>query len=167
MRHPARMAQKIRFAGSWINPFGGQAWWALLVLGLAALAVSGCRSVGVKGGSTVSLEVTGRTPDEIRDTTAQVFREHGYEVSLNSRAALSFVKRASKMDNWTYGSPMDPVWIHVEAAITPAPTGFKVQCRVRLVQGRGLLEEELKQAHPNMAPYQKLLDEIGNRLAVR
>jgi hypothetical protein len=148
-----------------VNPIRAQGVWALLVLGCVAIASFGCRVVGPYAGSTPSLQVNDRSADEVRDTTAQVFRENGYEVSQNTRKALSFIKPGSRRDNLTYASSMEPVWIHVEVSITPTQTGSQLVCRVHLVQGRGLLEEELTWARPDMAPYQKMLDEVGKRLA--
>lgn len=97
--------------------------------------------------------------------TARVFRENGYMVTRVEPAAMVFEKQGSRTEAFVYGGLLESVWIRAEVSLMPAgDTAFRLQCRARLFQGRDMLSEEVKRARINPSPYQKLLDEVTERL---
>jgi hypothetical protein len=137
-----------------------------LTLLFISSAGTGCRSTTEsKSSGLASVEIRGNTPGQIRDVTVQVFRDNGYIVVRTEPSKMTFEKKGSKMDDITYGSWLDTIWVRVEASIEPvAERTFRLQCRARLLQGRGDMEEEMRHAYVRSGPYQALLDEVAKRL---
>jgi hypothetical protein len=143
--------------------------WTLL-LALAFLLIvftgAGCQLRGkseTDGHATV--EIRGNTPGQIGAATLQVFRDNGYSLARMETSTMTFEKKGSKMDAFAYGGWLDTVWVRVEVSIEPvAEQTFRLQTRVRLLQGLGALEEEVKHPKIKSAPYQQLLNEVAKRL---
>ena len=143
----------------------------LLGLCLCGPALSSCKTdPRPEAARFASIELQGNTPGQIANVATAVFRDHGYKAVQTGYANLVFEKEASRMDNVAYGDWLadKPVWIRVKAAIVPlAEARFRLQCQAFLVKDKNeAMEEELKVKFRS-GPYQKLLDEIGQRLTSR
>jgi hypothetical protein len=127
---------------------------------------AGCHVSGKSESNGFAIvEIHGNTPGQISAVALQVFRENGYLVARTEPQAMTFEKQASNMEAIKYGGWLDAVWARVEVTIVPvAEQTFEVQARVRLLQGRGNFEEEVKHASIKIAPYQQLLTEVAKRL---
>jgi hypothetical protein len=70
------------------------------------------------------------------------------------------------MDNVAYGGWLGSVWVRVKVSATPvAETVCRLQCNAYFVQDKGsALEEEQKMKHAHRGEYQKLLEEVKQRL---
>jgi hypothetical protein len=135
---------------------------------LYVLLSAGCASAG-KPASTgfASVLISGNTPGQIRDAASAVFRENGYRVAQADAGGLIFEKKASRMDNFAYGSWLGdtPVWIRVKASVVPAgEMSFRLQCAAYMVHDMGsATEEEVALSHLHRGPYQKLMDDVAKR----
>jgi hypothetical protein len=127
---------------------------------------AGCHVSGKSDSNGFAVvEIHGNTPGQISTVTKQVFRDNGYEIARTDLDAMTFEKQASNMEAVKYGGWLDAVWMRVEVTLVPvAEQTFEVQARVRMLQGRGTFEEEVKHASIKSAPYQQLLDEVAKRL---
>jgi hypothetical protein len=144
-----------------------------MTLGMAlvtacSLMVLGCKSTGKPASSHfASVELQGNTPGQIRDVAVDVFKEHQYVVSKSRTDAMVFEREGTEWDNIAYGNWMGgAVWVRVKASIVPVSEGtFRLQCNAFMVRDRGgSTEEEVKLTSLKSHSYQKLLDEVSQRL---
>jgi hypothetical protein len=140
------------------------------VLLLACLLLTtGCGSMGQPASSGIaSVEITNRTPDQIRDATLSVFREKGFTLGPSTPNELVFEQEGSKMDQVAYGNWMGgKVYIRAKVAIVPVVEGrYRLQCTPGMVRDKGdsFFEEDVKLANIRRRPYQDLLDQVAKRL---
>ena len=143
-----------------------------VALGFCGLAGWGCRSTenpaNPAGAQFAAVEIHGNTPGQISAMTKEVFEKHGFKTTETRIDRLVFEKPGSKMDNFAYGSWMsdNPVWLRIKVAIVPiAEAACRLQCNAYLVQDKGrALEEEDRMKHLHSGEYQKLLEEVAQRL---
>jgi hypothetical protein len=132
------------------------------------LLMMGCRSTEKSPKPFASVTITGNTPGQIREAATDVFHSNGYHASEPAPGKLLFEKRGGAMSNFAYGSWLgdDPVWIRVKALIMPAgEMTYRLQCSAFMVRDRGgATEEEVALTRLHHGSYQKLLDEVANRL---
>jgi hypothetical protein len=136
---------------------------------LCLLLGAGCKSAGKPaGGCFASVEINGNTPGQISRMAAEVFRENGYLVAHSGLTETVFEKRGSTMNNLAYGNWMggEPVWVRVKVFIVQTgEMSSRLQCTATLLRDRnGLMEEEIKVSRLRRGPYQKMLEEVRERL---
>jgi hypothetical protein len=145
--------------------------FALLAVWVCLGVGSGCRTADIPPEARfASVEIRGNTPGQIAQAAAEVFREEGYEVMSSEPDNLIFEKKASGLNNFAYGNwTENKVWVRVNAAIVPvSEMTFRLQCQAHLLRDRGEpLEEEIKVSRLRRGGYQKLLDEVSERLRGR
>jgi hypothetical protein len=141
----------------------------LLVLAVAALPLAGCGTFDKPTAQKfASVKIEGFGPIQIRDTTAKVFREQGFNVTL-SKTNLLCEKEGTSSDNVVYGNWMggEPVWLRVKVTIVPL---YEDVCRLQCVafhvrdKGSAAFEEEVQVSKMSAHPYRKLLEEVARRL---
>jgi hypothetical protein len=137
---------------------------ALLLVG----AISGCRSDMPVSAGFASVIITGKTADQIEQTSVKVFGDSGYQMH-RSGDDLIFEREGTQRDQVNYGSYLanKPVLERVRAQIVPLADGkFRLQCTAYIVRNPGepALEEELKLPNYRSGPYQKILDDVASRL---
>jgi hypothetical protein len=136
---------------------------------VCVLAGNGCQSSDKPGSASfASVTISGNTPGQIRDTAIEVFHDDGYKVARREPTRMVFEKEGTGMNNFAYGSWLGdtPVWVRVKASIEPAgEMTFRLQCTAYMVRDiGGSTEEEIKVSGLHRGAYQKLLDEVANRL---
>jgi hypothetical protein len=147
-------------------------WRRLIGISLMTglLAATGCQSTDQSGPTGLaSVEISGRTPDQIRATTVAVFQENGYTVAASGTTDMVFEQEASRMNRIAYGSWMEesPIYVRVKASVVPLAEGrYRLQCTVTKVRNKGdaFFEEDVKMASIRRRPYQDLLDAVAKRL---
>src|SRR5690242_11250356 len=72
----------------------------------AWLLVLGCKS-GPASASFASVDISGKSPDEICQTAGTVFREDGYKVALLTPEKMVFEKEASRAESIAYSGVVD------------------------------------------------------------
>ena len=151
----------------------GSAFGIILAAILAlALAGTGCRSMsGPASASFASVTITGRSMEQIRDTTTTVFRADGYEASA-SGPALVFEKEGTRANTMAHdgliaaqGGASTIVRVRVELVDLGGDTP-RLQCQAFMVKSAGdsFFEEEHRIANFRSRPYQNLLDEVAKKL---
>ena len=144
--------------------------FVLLVVCLAGLIASGCRSARKPASARfAAVELQGNTPGQIRKVAAEVFRTNGYKVVTTGLTNLIFEKEGTTMNNVAYGNWMGgtPVWVRVKGEIVPVSEGiFRLQCHAYMVRDKGsaAFEEETQLSNFRRRPYQRLLDQVAMRL---
>lgn len=142
-----------------------------LGLSLQLLSLTtGCQSpAGGKSDRLAAIVVTNRPMSEIEDVTQTVFKENGYQVARHVLGNIVFEKKGTEGNNMVYGDwSENPVWVRIKVFVrrlgsTPQ---FLVDCDVFMVNDHGdvRFEEEHKLTRMHRSKYQKLLDDIGQRL---
>jgi hypothetical protein len=141
---------------------------ALLAACLGLFLSAGCSSPGkTDSAGFATVVVHARTHDQVRDTTALVFREHGYQVMQNGWAKQVFEKEGTTMQKLAYASLMDgTAWMRVKVSLYDVSADtYRLECQAFAVRGRGeALEEEVKLTKLSRSPYREILDEVAKRL---
>jgi hypothetical protein len=131
---------------------------------------AGCSSTGKPDTQPLAwVQVHGQPPERVRDVTAEVFREHGYQVTRRGYVNLVFERQGSTMNNLSYGNWMGKgVFVRVKATVVDiSPGNCRVECEAFVLRNRGeVLEEEIRINKLHRHPYQELLDEVAKRLKV-
>jgi len=145
---------------------------ALALLLLLAAAVTGCRLGKPEGSSFASVEIVGKTSDEICKTTAAVFQEDGYQVSALTAANMVFQKQGSHGQSLAYGGVVDTYYggttvVRVRAQLVDlGAKGYRLQCQAYMVRNAedSFFEDESRLTNIRRMPYQSLLDKVAERL---
>ena len=140
-----------------------------LILSLAALTLSGCRSLDQPvSASFASVAIANRSVDEIRTATTAVFAEAGYQNFSLSGDTLVFEKEGTRKNQIAHGGWIQdsPVRERVRAEIVFFnDSTHRLQCRAYMVLDAGSrIEEEKRLADFRSGPYQKLLNQVAARL---
>jgi len=144
--------------------------FCFLVLAFALTPmITGCKSSGATGSKRLaSVIIENRSREEIDTTVRAVFEEDNYLGIRQAPDAFMFEKKGTSMNKVVYGDWSDkPVWIRVKLGIHDLKKGQTlVDCDVYMVQDRGdaVFEEQHKLSWLKRGPYQKLLDQIKERL---
>jgi len=154
-----------------VKAFAGTSLWlsVLLAIGGLALATAGCGTFDKAPASKfAAVRIQGNTPGQIRDAAAEVFRDHGFRVTLG-KTNLVCEKEGSGMDNFAYGNWMggEPVWLRVKATIVPlSEATFRLQCLAYKVRDKGsfAFEEEVQVSRMSSRPYRKMFEEVAAKL---
>jgi hypothetical protein len=135
---------------------------------VCALVTWGCQSAPKTGSSWLaSVILHGKTVSQIRITTIDVFQKEAYELRSAEGNELVLEKRGSTMSSVLYGDWSGGVWTRVKLRIRDyGPDARLLECNAYRVRGRGdaVFEEEQKLSSMKSGPYQKLLDEVKQRL---
>jgi len=140
------------------------------MLSLAALACCGCRSLNQPASASfASVVIAIRSVDEIRRVTGAVFLEAGYSGLTNASGGMVFEKEGTRKHQIAYGGLADdsPVRERVRAEIVQLLDGTqRLECKAYIVRhaGDSFFEEEVRLANSRSGPYQRLLDEVLQRL---
>jgi hypothetical protein len=146
----------------------------VLLMSLTATSlvlVAGCRS-GPASASFASVDIAGKTPDEICQTAGAVFREDGYKVALLSPERMVFEKEASRAESIAYSGVVDTHYgattlVRVRAELVDLGEGsHRLQCQAYMVRNAGdsFFEDESRLVNMRSRPYQNLLDKVAKRL---
>jgi len=140
-----------------------------LVLLCVGLLLTGCQSPAGGGNGFAAVKISGHTPKEILTATVAVFRADGYRDIAPSPDAMVFEKQGTGMNQAAYGGWTDakPVTVRVRAGVETLPAGgHRLWCQAYMVgdAGNPLFEEEHKLTSMRAGSYQKLLDEVAERL---
>jgi hypothetical protein len=139
---------------------------------LCACLVTGCRLGKPEGSSFASVEIAGKTEDEICKTTAAVFKEDGYQISTLTPANMVFQKQGSHGQSLAYGGVVDTYYgattlVRVRAQVVDlGAKGYRLQCQAYMVRNANdsFFEDESRLTNIRRTPYQNLLDEVAKRL---
>ena len=161
---------RLKSAGSAVLGLSTWGFGSLLAVCVIALLSAGCQSTPTPEiVPFASVEIHGHPVDRVRDVTAQVFNEHGYELMKRGWVDLVFEKEGSTMNNIAYGNWMGSgIWVRVRAKITDiSPGESRINCEACLLRNRGEpTEEEIRINKLHRHPYQKLLNEVVKRLKI-
>jgi hypothetical protein len=134
------------------------------------LVLAGCQTTSPTGEKvTAFVTVEGRSLQEIRLATIEVFQAKGFQVGKTAKRDLVFERVGSTLSSVVYGSWMDPkVWVRVKIHIEETkPELNVVEGTVFYVQNRGdsILEEEGHAYSKSKQPLQEILAQVKARLA--
>jgi hypothetical protein len=143
----------------------------LLVVGpLLAILSTGC-STAARGGPSnfASVVIDGHTSDEIRRAAIDVFTSHYYTTAMGGTDTLVFEKAGGGMDNLLYGgwSPGE-ITIRVKVHLSSSgPTSYLVSCQGFMVRDANdpMVEDEQQLSKMRRSPYQKLLEEVREKVS--
>jgi hypothetical protein len=139
----------------------------------AAIVVTGCSSMGKPASASfASVQLSGKSAKEIRDTTTAVFREEGFSVFIADSGQLVFDREGSRANtlarNGLVAAQAGAVTVvRVRADVVElAPATHRLQCQAYMVTDAddAFFEQEDRLANFRSGPYQKLLDEVARRL---
>lgn len=138
---------------------------ALITVCLCVCCWTGCSSTGKRAAvGFASVEIQGNTPGQIHDAAVEVFQKSGFQVANQGFDTMVFEKQGTKWGNFAYGDWDSPVWVRVKASIIPVSDAvFRLQCDAFMIRDRGGATEE-QVACFRSRPYQKLMDEVAERL---
>jgi hypothetical protein len=148
--------------------------WPLILIAIGGLALwaAGCGTFDQSSAEKfASVIIKGNTPRQIRDVAADVFAGHGYKVVI-TKTNLICERMGSGVDNVAYGNWMSgeqPVYVRVRVEAVQLSQGTcRLQCLAYKVRDRGsfAFEEEVKVYNVGSHAYQKMLNEVADRLKV-
>ena len=139
------------------------------LLALGALSLVGCQSARQPGSmSHASVQVKGRSLEDIRQTTTAVFRDAGYSLVATSQEEMVFDRPGSRRDATKWGGwSAEGVTMRVKVGLSRMTDGSDLlEAEVYAVQNSDdeFFRTERRNIVLNRRPYQKLLDEVAKRL---
>ena len=139
----------------------------LALLGVAL--VSGCHLSQPASASFASVVITNRSADEIRAAATAVFAQSGYAAMLAGSDELCFEREGSRANEIAHGAWIEDGGVRerVRARIVLlAPGQYRLQCKAYMVRhaGDAVLQDEVGLKNIRSRPYQKLLDDVAERL---
>lgn len=145
---------------------------ALPVLLSYILLSTGCRTGQPDSASFASVQIKGKTAEEICKTTGEVFQEDGYMVGSLNPSAMVFQKEGSRGQSLAYGGVVDTYYgsstaVRVRAQLVDMGMGtYRLQCKAYMVRNANdsFFEDESAVLNIRARPYQNLLDKVANRL---
>lgn len=131
--------------------------------------MTGCRSIGKPASASfASVEIKGKTVEQIHDATVEVFRQDGFAVTADQATKFVFDREGSRMQQFSRGDWYQgaPVYERVRAEIVSLGDGkYRLQCTAYMVRDRGtFFEDETKLLNIRGRPYQNLLDKVAKQL---
>ena len=146
----------------------------------SASVLCGCLCIALTGGcglfkpgsaSFASVKIANHSPEEIAQTTTQVFLADGYRGG-GTGGRMVFEKEGSRMDNIAYEGIVGTHYgaqtvLRVKAEIVDLGHGVhRLQCQAYMVRdaGQGFMEEEQRLANVRSRPYQSLLNRVADQL---
>lgn len=139
---------------------------------VCALSLVGCSSWNSPAfASFASVNITGHTAEQICDTATAVFRENGYSGSAVDEQHLVFTREGTRMetiacDGLVAAQDGKSTLVRVRVELVDlGPDIYRLQCQTYMVIKAGHpFEEEARLFNIRSGPYQKLLDEVAQRL---
>jgi hypothetical protein len=136
------------------------------------LLATGCRLGQTSSASFASVEIAGKSQNEICQMTAAVFQEDGYQVTSLSPENMVFQKEASRGESLAYGGVVDTHYgaltlVRVRAQLVDVGSGScRLQCKAYMVRDASdsFFEDESALANIRSRPYQSLLNKVAKRL---
>ena len=133
---------------------------------------TGCRLGKPEGSSFASVEIPGKTPEEICKTTAEVFQEDGYRVGALTPGNMVFQKDGTRGQSLAYGGVVDTYYggstaVRVRAQLVDlGEKGHRLQCKAYMVRNANdsFFEDESPLLNIRSGPYQSLLNKVAKRL---
>jgi hypothetical protein len=118
------------------------------------------------------VEIKGKTPQEICQTTGAVFQDDGYMVGSLNPSAMVFQKEASRAQSLAYGGVVDTHYgsltlVRVRASLVDLGMGkYRLQCKAYMVRSAqdSFFEDESALLNIRARPYQNLLDKVADQL---
>jgi hypothetical protein len=143
----------------------------LAIICLSVLLTAGCSS-GPASASFASVEIPGRTPDEICKAAATVFQQDGYQVAQLTPKSMVFQKEASRSQSLAYGGVVDTHYgavtlVRVRAQLVDLGAGsYRLQCQASMVRNANdsFFEDESRLVNLRSRPYQNLLNKVAKSL---
>jgi hypothetical protein len=136
---------------------------------LSLLLATGCQSARQPGSTShASVQIQGHSLVEIQQTATAVFREAGYASVLATPEHMVFERPGSRRDALKWGGwAGEGVTMRVKVRFSEMPEGnYLLQADAYAVQNSDdpFFQTESRNILLNRRPYQKLLDEVANRL---
>jgi hypothetical protein len=139
---------------------------------LLSLLPAGCQTGKPASASFASVNIPGKSPDEICRTTAQVFQEDGYRASVLTPDKMVFEKEGTRGESLAYGGLVDTHYgavtlVRVRTQLVDLGQGtYRLQCQAFMVRNAGgsLVEDESRLLNIRSRPYQQLLDKVAKCL---
>ncbi len=146
---------------------------ALVMLAAGALVATGCRTSEPASASFASVQIKGKTPQEICQTTGAVFAEDGYKVLSLDPGGMMFQKEGSRGQSIAYGGVVDTHYgsttaVRVRASVVELGADTcRLQCKAYIVRDANesaFFQDESPLANIRSRPYQNLLDKVAKQL---
>ena len=136
-----------------------------------AIASAGCGLFRPGSASFASVKISNHSPEEIVQTTTQVFQADGYRGG-SSGTKMIFEKEGSRMSNLAYEGVVNTHYgsqtiVRVRAEVVDLGKGaHRLQCQAYMVRGagEGFMEEEQRLVNARSRPYQSLLNQVADQL---
>ena len=144
----------------------------LALLMFVAMFATGCRTGDPASASFASVNIAGKTSQEICQTTAAVFQEDGYQTGSLTPSSMVFQKEASRGQSLAYGGVVDTHYgsqtaVRVKASLVALGAGtYRLQCKAYMVRNanESIFEDESPLMNFRSGPYQALLNKVVERL---
>jgi hypothetical protein len=149
---------------------GGLISW--LCLALLTIIAPGCRLGQPASARFASVVIANKSPEQIAEATAQVFRQDGYAAFQAGPGQMVFQKQGSKLNDIGQYGMVDSYYgattmIRVRAEIVDLGTGsFRLQGQAYMVRNAGdsFFEDEHPLIYARRGPYQRLFDKVAKQL---
>ena len=146
--------------------------FSFCLLCLSLLLGASCGTSKPASASFASVNIPGKTPEDICKTTAAVFQEDGYAVQMLTPASMVFEKEGTKGQSLAYGGVVDTYYgsttiVRVRAQLVDIGAGsYRLQCKAFMVRkaGDSFFEDESPLTNIRSGPYQKLLNKVAKQL---
>ena len=133
---------------------------------------AGCGTGKPASASFASVNIPGKTPEDICKTAAAVFQEDGYVCRALAPASMVFEKEGTKGQSLAYGGVVDTYYgsttvVRVRAQLVDIGAGsYRLQCKAFMVRkaGDSFYEDESPLTNIRSGPYQKLLNKVAKQL---
>jgi hypothetical protein len=144
----------------------------LSLLLLAALLAGGCHLGKTGSASFASVDIAGKTPQEICTTAGTVFQEDGYRVMSLAPNMLVFQKEGTRGQSLAYNGVVSTHYgastvVRVKGELVDLGMGkYRLQCQGYMVRNAGdsFFEDESRLTNIRSGPYQSLLNKVAKKL---
>ena len=163
---------RIRRIPRFLLPLFGRCSAAFCLMFLSLILGAGCGTGKPASASFASVNIPGKTPEDICKTSAAVFQEDGYVVRMLTPASMVFEKEGTKGQSLAYGGVVDTYYgsttvVRVRAQLVDIGAGsYRLQCKAYMVRkaGDSFFEDESPLTNIRSGPYQKLLNKVAKQL---
>lgn len=136
------------------------------------IAGNGCSSTQPASASFASVTIHNQPAEKIQNVASQVFRENGYAGGPTGPRTLLFQREGSKANSLAYNGVVGTHYgaqtlVRVKAELVDlGGNSHRLQCQTYMVRNAGdsFFEEESRLTNLRSGPYQKLLDQVAQRL---
>ena len=150
---------------------GGACLCALFFL--FSLLLMGCQTGKPASASFASVNISGKSSDEICRSTAKVFQEDGYRASVLTPASMVFEREGTQGQSLAYSGLVDTYYgavtlVRVRAQLVDLGEGtYRLKCQAFMVRNAGdsFFEDESRLLNIRSRPYQELLDKVAKNVS--